>query len=349
MRNRARFSFVGLPVVLLCCGAGVFFSGPSLADEPPEAHQLAVEVAGKGWIAFSARSESGDWEIYLSRPDGSNKRNLTHTPGFNEGYPLFSRDGTKLLYRRLPASELFDGNRHGEQGELVIANSDGTDAKLMEGEWPWASWSPDGKELACLSMKGISIREVATGKERLLVKRQGFFQQLTWSPAGSWFSGVSNAFGSSWSVAKINVTTGEASAVSTVDCCTPDWFPDGRRMIFSKRTSGQSLRDGYGWTQLWMANDDGTDARLVYAEEGRHIYGGHVSPDGNYVLFTGNAEEDGDPRRAGAPMSLMRLSDAPITRGSSQARAVKSGPVLKLPMGWEPCWTFSETPASSKP
>ncbi|MEY4485188.1 MAG: hypothetical protein RL693_2640 [Verrucomicrobiota bacterium] len=351
MAQSARSHFASLWVILFTWGAGVAFSETLLAEADPEVNRLSREVAGKGWIAFSARTELGDWDIWICRPDGTDKRNLTHTPGFNEGYPLFSREGTQLLYRQLPKSEAFDGNRHGEQGVLVLANSDGSGSKIMEGEWPWASWSPDGKELACLSLRGISIREVASGKERLLVKRQGFFQQLTWSPAGSWFSGVSNAFGTGWSVGKINVTTGETRAVSAVDCCTPDWFPDGKKIIFSKRMSGPALHQGYGWTQLWMAREDGTDARLVYAEEGRHIYGGHVSPDGNYVLFTGNAEEDGDPSRAGAPMSLMRVSDAPIIAGLDKAAdaKAKSGPVLKLPHGWEPCWTFSETPGHAKP
>ncbi len=28
-----------------------------------------------------------------------------------------------------------------------------------------------------------------------------------------------------------------------------------------------------------MANADGNDPQLVYAEDGRHIYGGHISPE----------------------------------------------------------------------
>ena len=92
---------------------------------------------------------------------------------------------------------------------------------------------------------------------------------------------------------------------------------------------------------------NGKNPQLIYAENNRHTYGGHVSPDGQYVIFTGNVEEDGDPKKAGAPMSLIRLRDAPIIVGASEnVRAkfpnAKSGPVLPLPAGWEPCWTAAE-------
>jgi Tol biopolymer transport system component len=311
--------------------------------------RLADEVATKGWIAFAAKTVAGDWDVFISRPDGSARRNLTDTKDHNEGYPLFSRDGTKLIFRRLPKSEPFKGDHYGTMGELVLCNRDGSNERTLgeEGEWPWASWSPDGKQLACLTIKGIEIREIATGKVVQTLKRKGFFQQVTWSPDGKWFSGVSNAFGTSWTDARMDALTGEANAVSRVDCCTPDWFPDSARMIFSSRPGGQAGNDGQGWTQLWMANADGTERRLVFGEDGRHIYGGHVSPDGKYVLFSGNSREDGDPSRSGAPMGLMRVADAPIIGGESVAlRKVhpeaRNGPVLELPSGWEPSWTYSE-------
>ncbi len=228
--------------------------------------------------------------------------NLTRTPESNEAAAQFSRDGRRFLFRRLPVGEPIDGNHYGAQGELVLAGSDGSTPTVLGqgGEYPWASWSPDGKQVACLSVKGISIVDVATGQVVHKLPRQGFFQQLTWSPDGRWLSGVSNSFGASWSVALIEIATGKANAVSGADCCTPDWFPDSRRLVFSNRPAGQSENHGNGWTQLWMADADGRNRRLVYGEDGRHIYGGQVSPDGKYVVFTENVQEIGDPRHAGA-------------------------------------------------
>jgi Tol biopolymer transport system component len=311
--------------------------------------RLADEVRNKGWIVFAARSKQSDWDLFVCRPDGSSVHNLSRTPEFNEAAPQFSHDGCKLLYRRLPRNEAIDGNRYGEQGELVIANSDGTEAQVFgkPGEYPWASWSPDGKEIACLSIKGISLVNVASRQVLCTLQRKGFFQQLTWSPDGRWFCGVANSYGTGWSIARMEAASGVASAVNRIDCCTPDWFPDSKSLIFSWRTPGQKGNRGQGWTQLWRVDAEGKWPQLVYGEDGRHVYGGHVSPDARYVLFTGNMREDGDPGNAGAPMGLMRLSDAPVIGGQSpELRALhpkaRSGPVLRLPVGWEPCWTFAE-------
>ncbi len=323
----------------------VAVSGTCLAGQTRE---LADEVRDKGWIVFCARAEAGDWDLFLCRPDGSDLRNITRTPQYNEAAPQFSRDGRKLLYRRLPRNETISGNRYGEQGQLVFAGSDGTEAQVHgeSGQYPWASWSPDGTQVACLSIKGVSFIDIASKQVVRTLERQGFFQQLTWSPDGQWLSGVANSFGAGWSVARMNAKTGAVNAVSRVDCCTPDWFPDNQQMIFSNRPPGQKGNNGQGWTQLWRADAEGKARTLVYGEDGRHVYGGQVSPDGKYVLFTGNMREDGDPENAGAPMGLLRLADAPIIGGESkELRALhpeaRRGPVLTLPAGWEPCWTFA--------
>jgi len=234
------------------------------------------------------------------------------------------------------------------QGALVLADSDGGNPQVYgkEGEYTWASWGPQGDRIACMSTKGIYFVELATKKVLGTLGRGGFFQQVTWSPDGKWLCGVANSFGTGWSVTRMNAATGEVNAVSRVDNCTPDWFPDCNNLIFSYRPANQAGSQ-YGWTQLWMADAEGRARRLVYGEDGRHVYGGCVSPDGRYVLFTGNMEEDGDPTRSGAPMGLMRLRDAPTIGGESRAlRAVhgatKDGPVLVLPDGWEPHWTYAE-------
>ena len=143
-------------------------SSPPASDDKGQAvRQLSKDVAELGWIVYSARSEQGDWDICCCRPDGRDVHNLTKSPQTSEFSPQLSRDGTQLLFRRLPREATLDNNRHGEQGELVLADCQGRDAKALgkAGEYPWASWSPDGKQIACLSIKGVFMIDLATRKE----------------------------------------------------------------------------------------------------------------------------------------------------------------------------------------
>jgi hypothetical protein len=302
---------------------------------PPEVTELAREVRDKGWIIYGAQTARGDWDLFTMRPDGSDVRNLTNTPQFNEGLPRFSPDGNRLLYRRIPVGDRFDNNRHGLQGELVFANNDGSAVEVFgkEGEFPWASWSSDGKKIVCLYPRGIEFYDLATKTLTAHLNRNGIFQQTTLSPDGKWLCGVANSFGTGWSVVRMEVGTGVINPVSKVDCCTPDWFPDSRTMIYSSRP--------HEWTQLWMAGvdleDDALEADALEADDLEDD-----DPDDH-------DEEDGDPKNAGAPMGLLRLRDAPMITGVSQAArkehpGAKDGPVLTLPAGWEPHWTSAKLP-----
>jgi Tol biopolymer transport system component len=340
--------------VALFLGIPVSFAATAPTSPADVVGQLAREVRDKGWIAFSAHTGQGGWDLHLMRPDGSARRSLVSTPDANEFWPQFSRDGTRLLYRRLRRDESVNGNRYGLQGRAVVADSNGSNPRELgvDGELPWATWTPDGASFVTLSPKAISFVDATTGKVLRTMPRQGFFQQLSCSPDGQWLLGVANNFATGWSIARLEIQTGKVNAVNTVDCCTPDWFPNSQEVIFSWRPPGQGTNKGNGWTQIWRAEAAGKSPRLVYAKDDRHSYGSYVSPDSKYLLLTGNIEEDGDPEHSGGPMSLLRLADAPIIEGASpgvraQHPEAHNGPLLPLPDGWEPCWTFSERPADT--
>ena len=178
---------------------------PALAQSPGAdagANDLAREVASRGWILFSTKTGQGDYDLFLSRPDGSARRNLTQTPDANEFGGRFSPDGKRMLYRRqsqgsprVAATEL-NHDVWGTKGALVIANADGSDPQPQgdEGAYPWASWSPDGKQIACLYKREGQIRIFDLATKRLVreLPRQGIFQQLFWSPDGKRLCGTAN-------------------------------------------------------------------------------------------------------------------------------------------------------------
>lgn len=331
-----RLSFLAACAVLISTVAGA---------QEDRAAQLAKEVAGKGWIAYAARGDNGTWDLFLMRPDGSERRNITNTSDYEEGGPRFSPDGTRLLYRRFAKGAVINHDLWGFQGELMIADAGGSNPVPIGGdrEFPWASWSPDGKQIACLTQKGIQIVDLETRKVVRELPRKGIYQQLFWSPDGQWFCGVANAR-ILWTVVRMNAQTGDLNIVQEFQSCTPDWFPDSQHIIYPSRPADQS---GYGFTQLWMSDGDGKEARMIYGEDGYHIYGGALSPDGQYVLFTRCDEDGGGSEKSGAPICVMRMENAPAIAGPSEAlRKVhpeaKNAVVLQLVEGWEPCWTYAE-------
>ena len=49
--------------------SSVTLAGSSSKD--PQVFLLGKEVHGKGWIVYSARTENGDWDLFLIRPDSA--------------------------------------------------------------------------------------------------------------------------------------------------------------------------------------------------------------------------------------------------------------------------------------
>ena len=348
-----RFAASTLAILLIILALGA--ASPGWAENAdPDAQKLRAEVAGKGWLLFSEKSDGGDYDLFLSRPDGSEKRNLTQTPGTNEFGGRFSPDGKRMLYRRaakpLAGTEGGDINHDswGATGVLVVANADGSDPKPQgkDGEYPWASWSPDGKQLACLYKREGKIRIVDLETKTVVkeLPRHGIFQQLFWSGDGKRFCGTANLNGQDWNILTLEVESGKTAQVSRNLCCTPDWFQgDPNRVIYSCRIPG--LGSDYGWTILMQGGADGKSRTLIYGQSGRHIYYGCTSPDDQYVVFA-VPETDGG---TDAEMVVMRLKDAPIVvpEEFKQLKALypeaKTGPVLHLRQpGFEPHWTYAE-------
>ena len=316
--------------------------------QDPEVIRLAQEVASQGWIVYAAKSAQGDYDLFASRPDGSSQRNLTRTPNASEYGGRFSPDGKKLLYRRAPRGGPINHDLWGALGCLVIANANGSNPVQQggEGEWPWASWSPDAKQVACLykrqgKFRIIDLQSRQTVKE---LPRQGIFQQLFWSPDGKAVCGTANLNGQDWNIISIDLATGKPTLLSRNLNCTADWFQhDPQQVIYSNRTPG--LGSDYGWTMLMQATADGQSRSLIYAEGGRHVYYGCTSPDDHYAIFSLPTTDGGTD----APLAIIRLADAPLVVPANYAALktlypkAKSGPVLRLPQpGFEPHWTFGE-------
>jgi len=315
------------------------------AADPPRSSAeaaLAAEVRDKGWIAFSASTGRGDWDLFVMRPDGSQRRAITDTRQYNEAGVRFSPDGKRILYYRMPNTMAVDNNDYGRH-ELVIAEADGAHATSYGSGFSWASWGPDGKQLACLDKSGIRIIDVASREVVRQLPRRGIVQQLGWSGDGKWLVGTANGLGPFWSIGRVDATTGAINAVSETDRynCTPDWMPDSRRIVYAR---GIIPQEG-GWAELWVADGNGGEKSLRYAEEGRHLYGACPSPDGKYLVFTRSEKDLGSADSAGTRLTIIRWEDTPMVGGTSEKLRkryprARRGPRLDLSWGWEPHWKY---------
>jgi Tol biopolymer transport system component len=168
-------------------GPGAGLPGATNTD----ASALRAELRGHGWLAFSAKTEAGDWDLFLMRADGTGRRHLTDTREFNEAGARFSPDGTRLFYYRMPKSEAVDDNYYGTF-DLMVANADGTEPVNFGRGFQWASWGPDGRQLACLGAKEVRIIDIASRKVVRQFPRHGIISQLIWSPDGQRFTGTAH-------------------------------------------------------------------------------------------------------------------------------------------------------------
>ena len=355
-QRKTKAGIVVVVITVLCAASGMARTADSASSTTKPVRDAAVEalakeVANLGWIAFAGKSDQGDYDLYLCRPDGSQLRRITRTPEFNEFCVRFSADGKRILYRRIPKAEHIHHTLHGQFGELVIADSDGRNPVVQgkAGEFPWASWNPDAKEIACLYKREGKIRlfDLETKKMLREMPRYGVFQQLYWSPDGKRLCGCANVAGADWNIIDIELATEKVTLVSRQLNCTPDYFHDTARLIHSHREPG--LADDYGWTMLMQGTVDGTSRTLVYGEREKHVYWTCVSPDDKYAIFSIFPKDNG----IDGEMAIIRLADTPMVVSSTvpykELEALypnsKHGPVLHLtnvPAGFEPHWTAAD-------
>ncbi len=245
----------------------------------PAVEKLRGEVSELGWIVFTARSNGSgsDFDLFVMRPDGTQLRNITNTPRFDEYSARVSPDGKRMLYRRVTKGAKLPTTGHvlsvGEvavsswppKGTLVIANADGGSPQPLgsDGSHAWATWGPKGQRIACLEAveakepapatprsashnrkpsRNIVIRDAETLKVLRSLPSGGIQRQAIWSPDGKRICGPAD------------IPPGEIRLAKGIE------YPLGMgKMVSLDIESGKRIPMARfpDWSPVWATDSDG--------------------------------------------------------------------------------------------
>ena len=204
-------------------------------------------------IAFSSLDpEVADeqWDIWLIDTTSGEKTQLSSdTP--NDSSPVFSPDGTKLLFT--------SRDRAQPERDIWVMDADGTNMVRLTDDpaaESSAHWSPDGSQIVFRSKANgtndIWIMNADGTQAELLIDAGGDEFDPRWSPGGDQIAFISDVTGAFdiWVVGvdgqgAVNLTNHPASDEY------PSWSPGGEFILFNS--------DRRGVTSLWVMRSDGSD------------------------------------------------------------------------------------------
>ena len=177
-----------------------------------------------------------EFDIYTSRPDGSDLRRLTNTPGY-DAEATISRDGKKIVFTSMRDGDI----------DIYVMDAGGTNVRRLTNELGYdggAFFSPDGARIVYRAHHPQDPAEIAEYKELLKtgLLRPRRFELL-----------VMDADGGN----KRQITNNGAANFA------PFFHPDGRRIIFASNLHDPRSRN----FDLYLINVDGTGLeRVTYHE-----------------------------------------------------------------------------------
>lgn len=238
----------------------------------------------------SSREEP--FSLFLLSTKTGEKRKLTNPPAqyFGDRDPVFSPDGKTLAFARMSAVDVEDiyllPVAGGEPQRLTF------DDKFLGG----LDWTADGHEIVFSSTRSgdsnlwripVSggaapqpLPGVGTGASSPSVSRQGnrlaYMQSM--SDSNIWRTEVSNH--------KARASSPTRLISSTLPDYSPDFSPDGKKIVFGSIRSGNS--------EIWLAEGDGSNPLQLTSIGGGTTGSPRFSPDSRHIVFDSRPEGNAD-------------------------------------------------------
>jgi TolB protein len=155
----------------------------------------AISPNGKE-VAFSLRTTRGDADIFISKLDGTDRRDITNNPAIDTS-PTWSPSGRQIA---------FTSDRQGSVNQIFICDADGSNVRRIVkegGDADSPAWSPDGKWIAFHwkphlgNNYDIFVADAASGAIKQVTSNGGSEQNPTWAPDGRHLAFQSDRSGTS--------------------------------------------------------------------------------------------------------------------------------------------------------
>lgn len=140
------------------------------------------------WIVFT-RQVDGQLDLWRMKADGTDERQITRTPDWQEGGSFYMPDGQTILFR---AWKKEDQGQRGMPMTIFTIKPDGTERKAVTTD-PGVNWSPhpapDGRHFVYVRMLAphnfeIFLMDIETKKDTRLTFFEGFDGFPVLSPDG---------------------------------------------------------------------------------------------------------------------------------------------------------------------
>ena len=232
-----------------------------------------------GTIVFQS-NRTGEWHLYLMKPDGADVRDLT--PAFKDcRNPSYSPDGSKVVF--------YSGATGNE--EIYVMSADGSGIRNLTNH-PASDihphWSPDGKSIVFNSTRddrkaydvyrmdadgGGVTRMTATSEDETCAQYSSDGKRVVF------LRGFANGNDDIMVAGPDMRDAVNLSASPYANEGWPSWSPDGARVLFSSNRTGVMV--------VYVVNADGTGLRaltegMATSEDARAVW----SPDGSRIAFT---------------------------------------------------------------
>jgi Tol biopolymer transport system component len=233
------------------------------------------------WVAFSTGNPRED--IFVIRPDGTGKRQLTDDPE-GDRMPVWSPDDKRIAFCSMRSGKW----------EIWAMNVDGSGLQQLSHvpDTPVVgpTWSPDGTRLACSRLGGDPlIIEADRGwkhqKPQALPpvgERDVFFAPRSWSPDGKMLAGdLRRPQGASSGLMVYSLSEKRYEQIAGFGAW-PRWLHDSRRLVFHDQSS------------IYLIDTLSRRIQKIYSAVPREIECNQslgVSRDGRQIFFSSTVAE----------------------------------------------------------